>query len=142
MNLKELEEKGLIRKSRIERDEIEGSLAMADRFLQRAKSNMEMSFFDVAFLLAYNSMFHAARALLFKMDYKERGHFAMIAALKELYPTDPELLGYLDVIDSYRTSRHAIQYSGELGSELDSAEAIRDAGKFLAYVKLYIKSKS
>ena len=46
--------------------------------------------------------------------------------------------GYFDVIfklvDSYRASRHSIQYAGGMCSETDADEALDDAEKFLEIV--------
>lgn len=78
MKTEELMGKGLIRKETVRAEEISGSLDLSERFLGRAKGNMNLSFWDVAFLLAYNSMFHSARALLFKSGYKERSHYAIV----------------------------------------------------------------
>ena len=91
MSLKELIDKGLIKEQSLDTDEVKGSLALAQRFLDRAKGNLEINFYDVAFLLAYNSMFHAARALLFKAGYKERSHFALIEAVRILYKDDKNI---------------------------------------------------
>jgi uncharacterized protein (UPF0332 family) len=134
LKLEELLQKGLIKKQSVDKDEIKGSVSLARHFLRRAKGNQTLGFFDVVFLLAYNAMFHAARSLLFSKGYKERGHFAMIEALKELYKDDPEVQDYLRLLDSYRMTRHSIQYSGTLSSELDAIAIVKDAEKFINFV--------
>jgi uncharacterized protein (UPF0332 family) len=134
--LDELLKKGLINRQSVDNDEIAGSIAVSEHFLKRAKGNLKMGFFDVAFLLAYTAMFHAARALLFYKGYKERGHYAMIEALKELYKEDMQLQEYLKVLDLYRVTRHAIQYSGELSNELDAVAVTKDAERFINFVKV------
>jgi len=131
---------GLLRKGRIDENEIKGSLELAARFLGRAKGNIKIKYFDVAFTLAYNSMFHSARVLLFSCGVKERSHLAMINFLKEKFKDNEKIFQFLTILDSYRMSRHAIQYRGEFCSELDAKEAIKDAKKFLELVKNYIKS--
>lgn len=45
----------------------------------------------------------------------------------------------MDILDTYRVSRHAIQYNGELSSELDAIQAIKDCKKFIAVVTITIK---
>ena len=116
-------------------------MELAERFLERTKGNFALEYFDVAFLLAYNSMFHSARALLFSLGVKERSHFAMIEFLKYKFKNNREIYEFLNVLDSYRILRHAIQYSGSLCSKEDAKEAFRDAGKFLRIVKKYLKGK-
>ncbi len=139
MNLKELLNKGLIRKENAQKEEVKGSLAIAKHFLKRAEGNLKINFYDTAFLLAYTSMFHAAKALLLNAGYKERSHFGMIGALKELYSGDNKLRLYFDVLDNYRVARHSIQYSGELSSELDAVQAIKDCKAFIAAVEEFLK---
>jgi len=130
---------GLLRREKVDMDEIRGSLELAERFLERAKGNMRIKYFDVAFTLAYNSMFHSARALLFSFGVKERSHFAMIEFLKEKFEDNEKISQFLTILDSYRISRHAIQYRGEFCSELDAKEAIKDAKEFLEIIKDYFK---
>lgn len=133
---------GLLRKGKIDKNEIEGSLKLAERFLERARGNIKIKYFDVAFTLAYNSMFHSARALLFSFGVKERSHFAMIEFLKEKLKGNKKIFQFLTILDSYRISRHAIQYRGELCSKLDAEEAIKDAEEFLRIVKNYLNKNS
>lgn len=135
MKIDELIANGLIKRTQADVNEIKGSLSSAKRFLDRAKGNIGIKFYDVAYLLAYTSMFHAARALLFKAGYKERGHYALIQALRETYTNNTELQRYLNLLDSYRISRHAIQYSGETCSELDATSIIEDAERFIVFIE-------
>ncbi|MFH1256111.1 MAG: HEPN domain-containing protein [Candidatus Diapherotrites archaeon] len=131
MKLDSLIGNGLLLKTKASEEEINGSLGIAERFLEKAKGNMKIGYFDVAFSLAYQSMFHAARALLFKNNLKERSHSAMVSALKEIYAKEEGLLKLLHTLDSYRITRHAIQYTGSGCSKEDAGEAINDAEKFI-----------
>ena len=140
MKIERYFKEGLLRKGKIDKNEINGSLELAERFLERAKGNMKIKYFDIAFTLAYNSMFHSARALLFSFGVKERGHFAMIEFLKEKFKGNERIFQFLTILDSYRMSRHAVQYRGEFCSELDAKEAIKDAKEFLKIVKNYFKN--
>lgn len=128
---------GLLRKGKIDKKAEKGSIELAKRFLERARGNLKIKYFDVAFSLAYNSMFHSARALLFSLGIKERSHAAMIGYLKEEFRDNKEILNFLETLDSYRIARHGIQYRGEFCSELDSEEAIKDAKSFVMIVKRY-----
>ena len=102
--------------------------------MERAKGNFKNGYFDVAFLLAYISMFHTARALPFSRGYKERSHYCLILLLKKEFGENEEILTYLKLVDSYRVSRHSIQYAGGTCSKIDAEEAIDDAEKFLEIV--------
>lgn len=141
MKTKDLLEKGLLLKSVSNQQEIEGSMAIAERFLEKAKGNSKIEYFDVAFSLAYQSMFHAARALLFRKSFKERSHSALIAALKELYANESALAGLLETMDGYRMTRHGVQYSGIGCSKEDAEEAIKDAEKLIETADKIIAQK-
>ncbi len=137
MRIEDYFREGLLKRAKIDEEEIKGSLELGERFLGRARGNLKIKYFDVAFTLAYNSMFHTARALLFSFGVKERSHFVMIEYLKEKLKENKELLHFLNILDSYRISRHAIQYRGEFCSKIDAEEAIKDAEEFLKIVKNY-----
>ncbi len=139
MNIDELFRNNLLRRAIIDRNEITGSLKLAERFLSRAKGNVKIQYFEIAFLLAYTSMFHTARALLFSTGVKERSHVAMIMYLREKFSKNAEISEFLEVLDSYRIVRHSIQYRGDLCTKSDAEEAIRDAERFLKIVKEYFK---
>ena len=51
MKVEEYFRKGLLRKGEIDKNEIKGSIELAERFLERAKGNMKIKYFDVAFIL-------------------------------------------------------------------------------------------
>lgn len=106
-------------------------MAIAQHFIERAKGTTTLDYHDVAFSLAYQSMFHSARALLFRNNLKERSHAAMISALLEIYRSNDELRTALNRRSSYKTSRHAIQYDGASCRETDSIAAIKDAERLL-----------
>ena len=141
MRIEDYFREGLLKKGEIGKEEIKGSLEIAERFLERAKGNLKIEYFDVSFILAYNSMFHSASALLFSFGVKERSHFAMIEFLKEKLKEEKEVLQFLDILDSYRISRHAVQYHGRFCSKTDAEEAIRDAEEFLKVVKKFFNRK-
>lgn len=140
MKLDELLKKQLISRQARDPAKIKGSILIAKHFLKRAKSNQKMGFSDVALLLAYTAMFHSSRALLFEKGYKERSHFAMIEALRELYKDNKELHNRLTVLDSYRLTRHSIQYSTEPAGELDAMQAIKDAESLISFVVSLLKT--
>lgn len=131
MRIEELINKGLIMKAESDKKQIEGSLQLAQRFIERAEENLKIELWDVAFLMAYNSMFHSARALLFKKNLKERSHQAMITALMELYPENKQVMRMMSILGSYKVARNAIQYDGGLCSEIDATEALKDAKRFI-----------
>jgi len=141
MNADECFEQGMLRKGKVEVEKINGSIEISKDFLNKADKVFEINEYGIAFLMAYNSMFHSARALLFKYGVTERSHFCMILYLKEKFRENSELLDFLNIMDSYRGIRHKIQYGGENYSELDGSEAIKDAKGFLEKVENFVKNQ-
>jgi len=141
-NVSDCFEKGLLRRSRVDRERVAGSLKIAAKFLEEAKGNIKMGYYDAAFLLAYNSMFHTARALIFLEGITERSHYCMITYLLEKFRTNSSIYPYLDILDSYRIVRHRIQYSGEPCGETDAQEIVDDAVEFLKAVENFITTLS
>lgn len=134
-NISDCFEKGLLRKSRVDKERATGSLKIAEKFLNEAKGNIKMGYCDAAFLLAYNSMFHSARTLIFLDGITERSHFCMITYLLEKYRGNATIYSYLEILDTYRIVRHKIQYSGEPCGEADAQEIVDDAVGFLKAVQ-------
>ncbi len=86
----------------------------------------------------YISIFHSARALLYKKGHKERSHFCLFEFVREEYKNDPEIVRLAEISQNYRETRHMVQYEGTLCSEASTVEAINDAKKFLKLVKAII----
>jgi len=139
--LEEFFEKGLLKKIPAEDAKVRASQALAQHYLGRAKGVLEQDFYDVAFLMAYNSMFQTVRALLFSQGIRERSHYAAIHFLKKQSKT-AELSRLLEIVDDYRMSRHAVQYDGSNVSDSSATEAIKDAETFLRLARRVIKQET
>lgn len=141
MNFKDCLSKGLIRRDKSAPERIKKSLEIAERFLSSAKKNIEIEELEMAEIASYNSIFHSARALLFKKGYTERSHICVILVLKELYKNNHKLVELLNTFNKIRISRHNIQYGGELIG-IEEAEFVYNFGKqFLEETKKTIKEK-
>lgn len=112
MNFEECMKRNLIRRDKNAIERVEKSLGISNRFLKSARKNLEIEEYEMAEIAAYNAIFHAARALLFRKGYVERSHICLIIALKHLYRNDLELIEYFNAFDRIRLSRHNIQYGG------------------------------
>jgi uncharacterized protein (UPF0332 family) len=139
MSLEDCLEKKLIRKANTSQ-RIDSSLKIAEHFLERAEGSFKINYYDTSYLMAYNSLFHSARALLFKKGYVERSHFCLIIFLKKEYKDNEDLVKYLNFLNLYRSFRESIQYSGDLCSKEDSIEIKKSAKEFLQMVINIIKS--
>jgi uncharacterized protein (UPF0332 family) len=134
MRFEECLDKGLIKEDPSASERVESSLMIAERFLRSSNRNLEINEYEMAEMAAYNSAFHAARALLFAKGYTERSHFCLGVALRGLYRG--KIIDHLKIFDKIRLSRHNVQYGGALVSEDEAAFVINFAQDFLIAAKM------
>lgn len=65
-------------------------ISAAKSDLKDAKESIERKKCKWATIQGYYSMFHSARALLFEKGYREKSHYALLVAIRDLYPNDIE----------------------------------------------------
>jgi len=85
----------------------------------------------------YNTVFHIARALLFKDGIKEKSHWAVARYLEYEYVNKGKLdRKILLVLDSLRDYRHESQYSvNEFEIEIDFEDYLETCKRFIERVK-------
>jgi len=88
--LKKLLEERKLTRIRKDRKLVLKEIAAARSDMKDAKESLERKKFKWATIQGYYSMFHSARALLFERSYREKGHYALMVAIRELYPDDIE----------------------------------------------------
>lgn len=114
---------------------IKKEIASAEYDLDRSKESMKNEDYKWALVQAYYSMFHAAKALVLKKGYREKSHYCLIIAIRELYVKDGEMDGELaDTLEMCMHLRHDADYG--LIYDKESAEtAARYAKQFLSAAK-------
>ncbi len=133
MRFEECLDKGLIKEDPLANERVESTLAIAERFLRSSNRNLEINEYEMAEMAAYNSAFHAARALLFAKGYTERSHFCVGVALRGLYKG--KIIDLLKILDKIRLSRHNVQYGGALVSKDEALFVANFAQDFLIAAK-------
>lgn len=127
-----VEERKLIRISvdrKLILKEIEG--AISD--LEEAKYSLSRKKFKWAIIQGYYSMFHAARALVYSKGFREKSHYALLVALRELFGNQLES----ELIENFEEAmslREEADY-GLIFSEEGATSIVNNAGKFLNKVK-------
>lgn len=126
-----LEKRRIVRQEYAE-DLIDPELKNAKADLMTAKKTYSDSGFKWATIQAYYSMFHAARALLFRKGFREKSHSCLKAAIATLY-VETGLLenDYLADFDSTMLLRESADYKSDFSREGAEA-AIDNAERFLA----------
>lgn len=115
-------------------------LLAAQDDLSEAEDRYKNQKFKYATIIAYYSMFHAARALIYSRGYREKSHYYLFIALKYLF-TESGLLKEELVEDFYSamTLREGADYHGEFSRE-GAESSIESASKFLQQAKTILKS--
>jgi uncharacterized protein (UPF0332 family) len=135
MSYDECFERGQLRKSSaISESDVDNQINMAEKYLKKSKLVCRDKTYDISFLTAYLSMFHSARALLFKKGYKERSHFCLFEFIRNEY-NEQEIIRLAEIGHNYRETRRLIQYEGSLCSESMAKSCITDAETFLNTAK-------
>jgi uncharacterized protein (UPF0332 family) len=138
MNLERLFREGHLKKIPPSMERAEKSIKVSARYLSEAKQTARMGISDLAVIAAYSSIFHAARAILFKDGVGERAHFAIYEYLVEKHKGFGEEL--INAFDMYRKLRHSVAYGLDTHTNKEDAEGITEfAEEFLGKVKKYLK---
>ena len=110
---------------------IQKEIESAEYDLERARNSLEQEDFKWTAIQSYYSMFHAAKALVLKKGYREKSHFCLIIALRELYVKEEKL--NQEMVENFELCmnlRHEADYG--LTYHKESAEtAIKYAEEFL-----------
>ena len=113
------------------------NLAKTD--LERSKSTFRDGDYKWATVQAYYSMFHSAKALLFKKNYREKSHYCLIIALKALYVETGELpIRLVEGLQRGKNLREDADYYNEW-SKAGSEEMIKMDYEFLEVASIIDK---
>jgi len=127
-------EKRKLRKIPIDKEKIKRSLEIARIKLDEAKKLFSAVFFNNAILSAYTSMFHSARALLYKEGIQEKSHYAAYFYIKEKF-SGKISKNLIVAFNNYRDIRHELLYGYCNLEKKDAENAILNAEDFLEEIK-------
>ena len=110
---------------------VQKELAVAQSDLEDAQAGMKYRRYKWATIQGYYAMFHAARALLYSRNYREKSHFAISVALKALFVEENKIeIRYVrDLLNAMRL-REAADYEADFSSEGAKA-VIKTAEEFI-----------
>jgi uncharacterized protein (UPF0332 family) len=114
-------------------------ISAAKSDLKDAKDSVSRKKFKWTTIQGYYSMFHSARALAFEKGYREKSHYALLVALRELYPNDIEH----SLVQEFEHSMYPRQEAdyGLKFSENGALEIIETAEKLLKRAVSILKIK-
>ncbi|UCE07129.1 MAG: HEPN domain-containing protein [bacterium] len=109
---------------------IDKEMASAEYDLKMAEESILKSDTKWASVQAYYSMFHSAKALVFTKGYREKSHYCLIVALRELYIKTKELEKDIgDNLENCMDIRHGADYG--LTYDKESAKICIEAARNL-----------
>ena len=136
MKMAECFQKGLLKRTSPDMENALRSLELSLSNIEDAAENMSIHRYRVVAISSYSSMFHAARAILFRDGIKERSHECIPVYLKEKYP---QLETLANILDSYRRFRHDAIYGLDFAIDDKEAKAALDSAKeFLKKIEIFM----
>ena len=127
-----LSERKLV-KAQISRDIILKEIEAAEADLHDAQDSLQDNKFKWATIQGYYSMFHSVRALLFNKGYREKSHYALLLAIRELFPDELETALFSHFEDGMALRQEA-DYVSKF-SERGAMDTIDGSEKILARAK-------
>jgi uncharacterized protein (UPF0332 family) len=112
-------------------DLVDKELSVAKSDLIDAKAGFEDKRYKWSTIQAYYAMFHAARALIYSRNYREKSHYAVTVALKALFVEEKKLdVRYVRDLLNAMNLREAADYKSEF-SESGALAVITAAEAFI-----------
>lgn len=112
----------------------------AESDLQTARKSLQNGNFKWATIQGYYSIFHAARALLYSKGFREKSHYALLVAIRELFRDEldlPLIQGFEDAMNLRQTADYGLTFSEE-----GAIDVINTAEKFLLKTREMLKIHS
>lgn len=139
MDIKELENTGMIKKLPVDPKKVNDSLELAKRDLKVARGMLDENC-DWAFTITYNSMLQSIRSLMFSKGYRpssDAGHVAAVRFAKLFMKEDDVIL-----FDRMRRKRHIAVYdTAGVISRTEAENALTRAEKFILEIEMLINKE-
>lgn len=118
MDIKTCLEQGFLKKIGIDNLLINKEIEESKYDLGKAEKAFDEKDFKWCIIKAYYSMFHAARAVLFKLGYMEKRHFAISVVLEDLNKKGKLESKYLNDFNAAISSREEADYHYTYSKEI------------------------
>lgn len=106
-------------------------ISVAQSDLSEAKAGYENGRYKWSTVQAYYAMFHAARALIYSKDYREKSHYCLAVALRALFVDEGRMdaQSIRNLLNAMHL-RESADYDAEF-SQLGAKAVIETAAKFI-----------
>lgn len=134
IDFEECLKQGLLRKIPASKQNALNSIEKAKELLNEAKTSQKNEQINSAVIVSYLSIFHAARALLFKEGYREKSHECIIRFIEEKYSKTGKIPRMtISMLDKYKSERTLTQY------EITYSPNEEEAEKMLKFAEEFIR---
>ena len=110
MDINDCLEKGILQKINVDEKLAQKEINEAYYDLESAKKAFEERDFKWCIVKSYYSIFHAARAVLFELGYREKRHFAARVVLEELNKKGKLEMRFINDFNAAMSSREDADY--------------------------------
>src|SRR3989344_5812598 len=139
VNLDDLYKDRKLRKIAPDLNKSNQSIKISQKKLIESRHLLNARFYEQAILSAYTSMFHMARALLYKEGVQEKSHYAVYIYLKEKYSKSISA-GLLESFLSHQMERKDILYGFDYSvDETEASSCVEDAEAFFNKLKEFLE---
>ena len=140
MDINECLEKGYLIRTTKNDDLIKKELEEAEYDIDRARKSFDDEDFKWSIVMSYYTMFHSARALLFKLGFQEKRHFAISVVLEDLNKKGKIERKYINYFNAAISSREDADYHYTY-SEKIADDNLRIAEDFKEKIKEMINNE-
>ena len=107
----------------------------AEKDLAESAESVERGKYKWATIQAYYAMFHCARSLLYRKNYREKSHYCLIVALKALYVDAGRLpVQFVERLQRAKNLRENADYYDDW-SEAAARQMLKETEEFLVKAK-------
>ena len=139
MDIDECIEKRFLEKIKPATDLVEKELREAEYDIEKAENAFEDEDYKWCIVKAYYTIFHAARALLFKIGLREKSHFAIGIVLEDLNKQGKLEIKYINDFNAAVSSREDADYHYTYSKEI-ADHNLEIANEFLDRIKILINN--
>ena len=139
MDINECLENGYLIKIKSDEDLIKKEIEEAEYDLVRAKKSFDEEDYKWSIVMSYYTMFHIARALLFKLSFREKRHFAILVVLEDLNKKGKIEKKYINYFNAAVSSREDADYHYIYSIRI-AEDNLKIAGEFKEKIKEMIKN--
>lgn len=121
---------------------VQKELAAAEEDIENAQSGLSAGRFKWPTIQGYYAMYHTARALLFSRGLREKSHYCLYVALKELF-VETELIrvGLVESFYHAMVLRENADYRG-YHSKSGASRIVKNAADFLINARAILQKKN